>query len=135
MRGAIVSRIAWSLLTPDREADLATLLGVFPGKTALLGVPEVYHRPPALPYSMRCRLRRQRARNAYCSGVSATTDSRPMRTRGEAAKILLALISARETALCSGFPAAISTSGFLAFAESTATTVAVPTAALRSPVS
>src|SRR6266436_9707520 len=75
------------------------------------------------------------AKNLYWAPVSGTTESRPIRTRGESLKSLLDLISPKVTGLAIGFPALISTEGFLRSAASTETTEAVPTALLWSPVS
>src|SRR5271157_4250574 len=71
----------------------------------------------------------------YCAFVSGTTDSRPIFTSGESANSLLALICSSDTGLARALPTLIFTTGFLGSAASTDTTVAVPTATLRPPVS
>src|SRR5882762_10400639 len=75
------------------------------------------------------------ARNLYWTSVRGTTERRPILTSGESAKSFPDLISANVTGLGSGFPALISTLGFLGSEASTEATEAVPTALLWSPVS
>ena len=79
-----------------------------------------------------CQLR---VSQAYCAADSGTTESLPIRIKGDLAKRLLALISSRETDFGSEVPARISTFGFLGSEASTETAVAVPMADFRFPVS
>src|ERR1700676_170501 len=72
---------------------------------------------------------------AYCSSVKGTTDNLPIFTSGDCANSLFPLICSSKTASRNAFPALILTCGFLGSFTTTATTVAVPTALLRSPVS
>jgi hypothetical protein len=83
----------------------------------------------------RATLRQAPVKSSYCAFVKGTTESLPIRTSGESAKSLFALISSSDTGLASAFPALITTTGFLGSEAFTETTVAVPTALRRSPVS
>src|SRR2546430_13904004 len=74
-------------------------------------------------------------KDLYWLLVRGTTERRPMRTSGESLKSLLDLICAKDIGFASTFSALILTAGFLESEASTETTVAVPTALLRSPVS
>src|SRR5690242_21487711 len=74
---------------------------------------------------LRCNAQRP-VKNLYYSGLSGTMLRRPMRTRGESAKSLLDLISARGIGFTVS-PILIFTRGFLGSLASTEATDAVPT--------